>query len=113
MKHIIVKSSQISEKDFGFIKVKQLLNQEDIPNISFALIEIDGKNKKVINRSSDALYFVLEGTGSFDINNEEVAVEKGDLIFIPKGSAYFDKGKMTLISLNNPRFDIAKVDYLD
>lgn len=113
MKYKVIKSSQVKEDDFGFIKVKQLLNQEDVPNMSLAVVKIDGINKKIINHSSDALYYVLEGNGTFNVNDEEMNLEKGDLIFIPKGSAYFDKGKMTLLSFNNPRFEMDKVDYLD
>lgn len=113
MKHKVIKSSQIKETNFGFIKVKQLLNQATVPNMSLAIVKINGVNKKIVNRSSDALYYVLEGSGTFNISGEEAEVEKGDLVFIPKGSAYFDQGKMTLLAFNNPRFEADKIDYLD
>jgi len=113
MKYKVIKSSKIAEQDFGHIKVKQLLNQDGIDNISVAIVKIDGINKKVVNKRSDALYYVLKGNGSFNINGETVSVSVGDLVFIPKGTAYFDKGNLTLLSFNNPRFDKKFVDYLN
>ena len=113
MKYKVIKSSEVEEKDFGHIKVKQLLNQEDIGNVSVAIVKIDGTNNKVINKRSDALYYVLEGSGSFNIDGDEIPVSVGDLVFIAKGTAYFDKGKLILLSFNNPRFDKDFIDYLD
>ena len=61
MNYIIKKSQDITTQDFGYIKVKQLLNQEDIDNLSVAIVEINGKNKKIINKRGDAIYYVLKG----------------------------------------------------
>ena len=49
-----------------------------------------GTNKKVINKRSDALYYILEGKGEFNIDGENITVSVGDLVFIPKGTPYFD-----------------------
>ena len=112
MKYKLIKSSEVKEQDFGYIKVKQLLNQKDIDNVSVALVEIDGNNKKIINKRGDALYFILDGEGQFEIDGEMVKVAKGDLIFIPQGTPYYDKGKLKMISFNNPRFDKNFIKYL-
>jgi len=113
MKYRVIKNSQVEEIDRGFIKVRQLLNQDDINNVSVAIIKINGTNKRIINTKSDAVYYVIEGNGFFDINDEEVKVETGDLIFIPKGTTYFDKGSLTMLSINNPRYDQSAIEYLD
>ncbi len=113
MKHIIVKSQDTEIQDNGYIKVKQLLNQKNINNISAAIVEINGKNKKIINRGGDALYYVLEGSGQFEINGQKEEVKKGDLIFIPKGTQYFDSGTLTMLSINNPRYDNKFIEYIE
>ncbi len=113
MKYKVIKSKEIAEQDFGYIKVKQLLNQKDVDNVSAALVKINGTNKKVINKRSDALYYVIEGNGSFNIDGEELPVEAGDFVYIPKGTPYFDKGNLVMLGFNNPRFDKDFVDYLD
>ena len=113
MKYKVIKSKDITEQDFGYIKVKQLLNQKDVDNVSAAIIKINGTNKKVVNKRGDALYYVIEGSGSFNIDGEELLVEIGDLVYIPKGTPYFDKGNLVMLSFNSPRFDKDFVDYLD
>lgn len=110
-KHI--KSNRIEEIDRGFIKVKRLLSEDNIDNISVSVVKIDGVNKKIINTKSDAVYFVIEGNGFFNIDGEEIEVRKGDLVFIKKGSAYFDKGTLTMLAINNPRYDQSAIKYLD
>jgi len=112
MKYKVIKSSEIEEQDFGHIKVKQLLNQNNIDNVSVAIVKVNGTNKKVINKRSDALYYVLKGKGEFNIDGEKIAINTGDLVFIPKGTPYFDKGKLTLLSINCPRFNKNFVEYL-
>jgi mannose-6-phosphate isomerase-like protein (cupin superfamily) len=112
MKYKVIKSSEKTEQDFGYIKVKQLLNQENIENVSVAIIKIDGTNKKVINKRGDALYYVLDGKGEFEIDGDKVSVMTGDLVYIPKRTPYFDKGKLTMISFNNPRFNKDFIEYL-
>ena len=112
MKYKVIKSSKVEEKDFGHIKVRQLLNQENLDNVSVAIVKISGTNKKVVNKRSDTLYYVLEGKGEFNIDDEIIPVSVGDLVFIRKGTPYFDKGKLTLLSFNNPRFNKDFVDYL-
>lgn len=99
--------------DRGFIKVKKLLNEDDISNLSVSVVKIDGVNKKIINTKSDAAYFIIEGNGFFNIDGEEIVVEKGDLVFIRMGSAYFDKGKLTMLAINNPKYDQSAIKYLD
>lgn len=113
MNYIIKKSQDITTQDYSYIKVKQLLNQEDIDNLSVAIVEINGKNKKIINKRGDAIYYVLNGLGIFEINGQKNSVEEGDLIFIPKGTEYYDSGKLTMLSINNPRYDSKFIEYLE
>lgn len=109
----LIKSNHVEEINRGFIKVKKLLNEDDISNLSVSIVKIDGVNKKIVNTKSDSVYFVLEGSGFFNIDGKEVGVEKGDLIFIRMGSAYFDSGKLTMLAINNPRYDQSAIKYLE
>ena len=112
MKYKIVKSFDNQEQDFGFIKVKQLLNQSDIENLSVSIVKVSGTNKKVVNNRGDAVYYILEGNGMFNIEGEDFVVGSGDLVYIQKGTPYFDKGELTMISFNNPRYDQDSIEYL-
>lgn len=113
MKYKLVRSSEVKDDDLGFIKIKTLLNSEDVPNMSAAIVRIDGVNKKAVNTVSDTLYYVLQGEGVFTIEGEEMGVAQGDLVLVPKGSVYFDKGAMTLLAVAHPRFSADDVEYLE
>jgi len=105
----IFRSSAVEGKSFGAIKVTELLTKEHSSQMSVALIEVSGENDVVINTECDAAYYVLNGEGAFSIDEgeglEAHSVQKGDIIFIPQGTAYQDSGEMTLLALNSPAFD--------
>lgn len=109
----IIKAKEIAEEDFGAIKVKNLFNKEEIEQISVAMIRVSGINRKHINKRSDEFYYVLEGNGTFSIDDTVSEVEEGDLIFVPKGSLFFNSGQMTLLVFSSPRYDVSQIEYLE
>jgi mannose-6-phosphate isomerase-like protein (cupin superfamily) len=72
------------------VRVANLLNDDAIENISVAIINLNRTNSKVINRLSDTIYYILEGEGIFNISDENIIVQKGDLIYIKKNTPYFN-----------------------
>lgn len=113
MKPLVIDSSKIAVKNYGAINVQELASSQESESMSAAIIELKGTNKRNRNNGSNMYYFVLEGEGSFTIEEKEYKVKKYDLITIPKGTIYFDSGNMTMLSFCSPRFDDSKVEYLD
>lgn len=62
---------------------------------------------------SDVCYFILEGEGTYNIDNKEYHVKKNYLFTIPKNTPYFDTGKMTLLSIYKPKRDADNIEYCD
>ena len=89
---------------------QELLTAHDAPEISIAIVELDGTNAEQRNNKSDTYYFILDGEGTFTIDGNTFAVKKGDLALVPKGSAYFDSGNLTMLAICNPRFDADSVE---
>lgn len=111
---VIIKTQEIAEEDFGAIKVKNLFNKENIEQMSAAMIRVQGVNRRHINRKSDEFYYVLEGSGTFTVDDEEPsAVALGDLIFLPRNTAFVDSGQMTLLVFSSPRYDVSQIEYLE
>jgi mannose-6-phosphate isomerase-like protein (cupin superfamily) len=106
----IIKQSDISAFENGIVRIKELFSTD---NISFTIVELNGKNKKNRQLVSDAWYFVVKGSGIFIINNEECAVSEGDLVFIPKLTDYSDEGEMTLLAVLSPKFNPDTVLQID
>lgn len=104
----IIKPNDVEVNDFGPIKVQNILAEEDYEKFSIAKVEIVGEQKFGLDTESDLAYYVLEGKGKFYIEDEVFEVEKGDLIFIPKGTKYKDEGSLTLLAVAVPKFDREK-----
>lgn len=61
-----------------------------------------GHNQEFYDKASTFHYVVLDGAGSFFLDDEEVQVAKGDLISIEPGTRIYYKGKMRILLLTNP-----------
>ncbi|MFC1653886.1 GNAT family N-acetyltransferase [Patescibacteria group bacterium] len=110
----IIRPRVIPEADspvqrFGPLEVTEMLNSTESHQVSVAVVELDGENEVGRNTRSDAAYYVLNGEGSFFLENDgemqEHQVFPGDLVFIPRGVMYSDSGKMTLLAINTPSYD--------
>lgn len=99
--------------NLGFLQYAELINTPKTPEISIAYVEVKGKNKTIINNGSNAAYYILEGSGTFVIDNETVTVEAGDVVFIPRGTQYQDAGTLAMLAINTPRYDQNTVTYID
>lgn len=63
-----------------------------------------GHDKYDRNYYSSKIYYVLEGEGTFCVDNEKMAVKKGDVVEVPKGSNFVFAGKMKLLLIMSPGF---------
>ena len=50
-------------------------------------------------------YYILEGTGFFEIDGNEFEVKKGDLIEIPCKNKYTYSGNLKMLEIQNNAFD--------
>ena len=62
---------------------------------------------------SNVVYYVLEGEGDCVIENTKYHINKGDLIFYPKGTKYKHLEGLTLLAIASPPFDRNKRKYVE
>lgn len=71
--------------------------------IEFSVIEVEeGHETKIIEKECIFSYFILEGSGSFEINGNTEECAKGDLVFVPNGAAFRYAGKMKMLLVSTP-----------
>jgi mannose-6-phosphate isomerase-like protein (cupin superfamily) len=98
---MIIKKHETNRKEVG----PMIINEYKInPNFSGALIEIKGDHGKVKCIGEDRIYFILEGTGKFIIDNQENDVSTNDLIFVPTNTPYNIIGEMKYFLVCSPEF---------
>jgi len=69
----------------------------------FAYIEVSqGHLTEFYNKVSTFIYYVLEGSGSFFLNGEEIPVQATDLVVIPPNTKIYYLGQMKLNLMTVP-----------
>jgi len=93
----IEKPEDYSFEKFGITK-KIFPSSRLKTKMSFVLVETEAGHEIVIcQRECDFCYYVLEGSGYFEINGEREDCAAGDLAVIPAGNKFTYKGKMKLL----------------
>lgn len=110
MKFIAKNALSIAWDDF---KGKAYNSKDDFANASAASFEVGPKGHgKVKTLVSDRVYYVLEGSGEFEIDGEITTVSTTDVVIIPKNTPYdyrANKGTtLKLFLVHTPAFDPKK-----
>jgi mannose-6-phosphate isomerase-like protein (cupin superfamily) len=87
--------------------------RNDYPDVSIVEIELHGTNKAGRNLECESYYYILDGEGTFTIDGVSSPTKKGDLVYIPKKTAYSDTGAMRMLAIKTPRFSQEQWEDLD
>lgn len=100
MKFTLIKSSNVLQiSKFGI----SLNIYPKLSNLEIVLAETkDGHNQEFYNKVSTYTYIILEGQGSFFLDDEEVPVSKGDFLSIPPKTRIYYKGQLSLVLITTP-----------
>jgi mannose-6-phosphate isomerase-like protein (cupin superfamily) len=100
--YVLHEPSDIAFDKVG-IKGKMFPSQELTEKTEFCVISTEtGHETTIIEHDSDFVYYVLEGSGFFEINGEKEDCAKGDLVVIPAGSKFIYKGNLKLLLVVTP-----------
>ena len=86
-------------------KIKQIFSPEDTSNIirySIAHCTINpSKTSRPHTMKTSEIYYILDGSGTIHIGEEEKEVKKNDAVFVPPNFRQFleNKGKTDLVAL--------------
>jgi len=101
----VLKTGECLTNIVGAVTITELINSPDNEGLSVAIVNISGENHKVVNTQCTMYYYVLEGAGWFDFEDENFIMGKGDSILIQPNTPYQDGGEMTLLAVSTPRFN--------
>ncbi len=96
---------------FGWtgLKAKAYNSREDFENASAAVFEVTGSHGKIKTTLSDRIYYVLQGSGEFEINGNKFSVTKTDVIIVPKNTSYNYRATnhtvLKMFLVHTPAFD--------
>jgi mannose-6-phosphate isomerase-like protein (cupin superfamily) len=74
-------------------------------NLSVTWVRLAGRHRRLRTDRSTRLYYVVEGDGWFAVGEEsEVAIHAGDVVVVPRRTAYALGGELTYLVVNGPAF---------
>ena len=74
-----------------------------ISSANFLLIETEsGHSTTIVEEECDFTYYILDGSGMFKIDDQLFPAESGDIVVIPKGSAFSYDGKLRMFLISSP-----------
>jgi len=76
------------------------------PAVSVTWVNIDGHHDRIVNHGSDRVYYILDGSGRFQVGDNAPVepVAAGDFVLIPRGAPYEFDGNMRYLVINGPAF---------
>ena len=94
-------------EEYSFEKVGIRGTNFDTKNLSdkakVAIIEIEnGHETRIKEKECAFFYFILEGKGSFEIEDKIEECQKGDLVVIPDNTVFKYTGKMKMLLITTP-----------
>ena len=100
MKYRLTKSGDVPKKE------KHGISLEVYPNIGDAGVVLvhteSGHNQEFFDRQSKFTYIILEGSGTFYLDDEAVEVSSGDVLSIDPNIKIYYKGKFKMILITTP-----------
>ena len=100
MKYKITKSADVPKKEkFG-------INLDIFPNVGGAgivLVSAEiGHNQEFYDKQSTFTYLILEGNGTFFLDDEPITVVKGDALSIEPNTRIYYKGNLKMVLITTP-----------
>jgi mannose-6-phosphate isomerase-like protein (cupin superfamily) len=85
------------------IQGKVFPSRELADSAGFALITTEtGHETTIIEHESNFIYYILEGSGFFEVDEQREDCAAGDLVVIPMGKKFTYKGKLKMLLVSTP-----------
>ena len=91
--------------DKGAFKAHFYVGKKDRPDFNALLVDCVTDHYKTKLNGAARVYFVIEGSGTFTINEKTESAERYDLFIIVDGDTYAYEGSMKLFEFNVPATD--------
>lgn len=86
------------------LTMRTLLRAEHEAGLSITHVKLSGAHRPLRAPRTARVYYVLEGSASFTVGQEELVAGAGDVVLIPKGERYSLAGELTYLVLNAPAY---------
>jgi mannose-6-phosphate isomerase-like protein (cupin superfamily) len=86
------------------LTMRALVRAEHEAGLSLTQVRLLGVHRPLRAPRSARVYYVVEGSASFTVGDEQLVAGPGDVVVVPKGERYSLAGELTYLVLNAPAY---------
>ncbi len=83
-------------------QIRPLIEESDEAAAEVHHVEIDHA-KLHYHAKTDEIYYVIAGQGTMVLDDEEIELHEGVVVYVPKGVKHKAVGQLTVLTVCNPR----------
>lgn len=83
-------------------QIRPLIEEHDGAAAEVHHVEIEDA-KLHYHERTDEFYYVIDGHGTMTLDDEEIALRKGVVVYVPRGVKHRARGKLTVLTVCIPR----------
>lgn len=83
-------------------QIRPLIEEQDGAAAEVHHVEI-GHAKLHFHENTDEFYYIIDGAGSMILDDEEIQVGKGMVVYVPRGTKHKAIGNLTVLTVCIPR----------
>lgn len=88
------------------VTMHEYFGKSECSDADLLYLEVNGGHyQEFLDRKSSFIYYVLEGSGSFFLDGEEIQVQATDAILVPKNTKVYYLGHMKLLLCVAPAWE--------
>lgn len=82
----------------------QVMDTPEIPNLSMSFMVKKPMEGHLSTAQTEMAYMVVSGEGYCLLDGEKHTMQKGDVLYTPKGAQYYLSDGMEIVAASTPRF---------
>jgi mannose-6-phosphate isomerase-like protein (cupin superfamily) len=80
-------------------------SKDTSPTATASVVHVNGRHGRGKTTVSDRLFYILEGTGEFEVGDRRFPVEATDIVVVPKDTPFDYNGTLRLLVVHVPAYD--------
>ncbi len=103
---MVFKKENAAEFEKQGVKMRVYNSKEDCPDASVVYQEtIKGHSEEFYHTKSNFIFFIIEGSGTWFIEDVPHKVNAGDVVIIPPNKRFYYKGSLKQVCITSPAWE--------
>ena len=103
---MIIKKNQAVEFEKQGVKMRVYNSREQCPEAAVVYQETEkGHFEEFYHSRSNFIFYIIEGSGTWFIEDKPNPVEAGDVVIIPPGQRFYYKGSLKQVCITAPAWE--------